>query len=106
MEISSSGVTDDGVACLPKLTNLSTLKMDGVAVTTKGMEPIGELTNLQELSLARTVTDDSAAVHIGKLTHLTVTQLPKKGGYTVKIILTTQRGFHLIMHRHYRACRR
>jgi hypothetical protein len=41
-----------------------------------------------------------------KLTHLTVTRLPKKGGYTVKIILTTQRGFHLIMHRRYRACRR
>ena len=41
-----------------------------------------------------------------KLTHLTVTHLPKRGGYTVKIILTTQRGFHLIMRRHYRACRR
>ena len=41
-----------------------------------------------------------------RMTHLTVTHLPKKGGYTVKIILTTQRGFHVIMRRHYRACRR
>ena len=38
------------------------------------------------------------------LTRLTLRKLPKKGGYTIKLILTTQRRYHLIMRHHYRAC--
>jgi hypothetical protein len=36
--------------------------------------------------------------------HLTLRRLPSTGTYTVKLILTTQRRYHLIMRHRYRAC--
>ena len=38
------------------------------------------------------------------LTRVTLTKLPNRGPYTVKLILTTQRRYHLIMRHRYRAC--
>jgi hypothetical protein len=38
------------------------------------------------------------------LTRLTLRKLPTKGSYTLKLILTTQRGYHLIVRHRYRAC--
>jgi hypothetical protein len=38
------------------------------------------------------------------LKNVTLRSLPKKGRYSVKIILTTKRGYHLISRRTYKAC--
>ena len=40
-------------------------------------------------------------LHLNKVT---VKSLPKKGRYSVKIILTTKLGYHLISRRTYKAC--
>lgn len=38
------------------------------------------------------------------LRRLTLTKLPRRGGFTITIILTTDRGYHLITRRRYRGC--
>jgi hypothetical protein len=43
-------------------------------------------------------------VRANALSRLALTRLPKRGAYSVKLILTTRRGYHLIMRSRFHAC--
>ncbi len=63
-------VTDDDLAHLSRLTNLTFLWLDGTAVTDFGLTHLSGLTGLQFLDLSRTAVTDAGLAHLSEMKNL------------------------------------
>lgn len=70
VDLSGTGITDEGLAALAKLPALTTLKLSATGVTDDGLATLAECTSLKELSLARCPIEKLTAAGAGTLTSL------------------------------------
>ncbi len=70
IDATAGRVTNEGLASIPKLTSLRTLKLEGTAVDDKGCEAIGKLPSLEVLTLTGSKITDVGVNHLKDLTHL------------------------------------
>ncbi len=67
LKLSGAGVTDVGVARLPKFPKLSTLDLSTTQITGPGIVVLKELPELRKLGLGHTLIDDKAMENVGEL---------------------------------------
>lgn len=70
LDLSGTGITDDGLAELAKLPALTTLKLAGTAVTDQGLAVLATASALRELSLTRCSLKQLTVAGVGQLTSL------------------------------------
>ena len=68
-------VTDKGLACLSRLTNLTQLELQGALITDAGLAHLRTLTELQWLNLQNTQVTDAGLTFLRTLTELEVLNL-------------------------------
>lgn len=67
LDLSRTGVTDDGLGALSRFRVLRELRLGGTAVTGAGLAAIGDLTDLEILTLHSTAIDDAGVAVLGRL---------------------------------------
>ena len=72
LDLSDTQVSDAGIAHVSKLTHLRSLDLGKTQVSDAGMVHVGKLTQLTRLFLHATNVSDAGMVHVGKLTQLTI----------------------------------
>lgn len=83
LDLSSTGITDRGIAQLELLHDLQTLSLGGTKVADTGMKTVGKLTALTSLNLSRTgITDQGlyALKGLGRMEVLTLYDTRIRGG--------------------------